>query len=63
MKLQMKIYIRLEGKAEGRAEGKAEGELEKSIQIARSLLEILDDRTISEKTGLPLKDISKLRLQ
>ena len=42
---------------------RAEGQLERSIQIARSLLDILDDRTISEKTGIPLEDVVKMRQQ
>ena len=50
-------------RAEGRAEGKVEGEREKSLQIAKSLLDILDDRIIAEKTGLSLEDVSRLRTQ
>lgn len=46
-----------------RAEGRVEGQREKSLEIARSLLDILDDQTISEKTGLSLEEVSKLRLQ
>lgn len=48
---------------EGKAEVWAEGQRKKSLQIARSLLDILDDSTISEKTGLTLEEVSRLRLQ
>ncbi|NLB41771.1 MAG: Rpn family recombination-promoting nuclease/putative transposase [Clostridiales bacterium] len=48
---------------EGRDEGIEEGERKKAMQIAESLLGILDDRTISEKTGLSLEDVGKLRIQ
>ncbi|NLC44974.1 MAG: hypothetical protein GX783_11945, partial [Clostridiales bacterium] len=54
---------RAEGRAEGREEGIEEGERKKAIQIAESLLGILDIRTISEKTGLPIEDVEKLRIQ
>ena len=51
------------GRAEGREEGREEGERKKAMQIAESLLGILDNRTISEKTGLSLEDVGKLRTQ
>ena len=54
---------RAEGISIGRSEGKAEGQLAKSVEIAKNLLDILDDQTISKKTGLPIEDVSKLRLQ
>jgi predicted transposase/invertase (TIGR01784 family) len=50
-------------RAEGISIGKAEGQLVKSVEIAKNLLDILDDQTISKKTGLPIEDVSKLRLQ
>jgi len=52
---------RLEGKEEGRAEGEAKGRLAEKLEIARSLLNLLDDETIAEKTGLSLNEIAKLR--
>ena len=51
------------GIAKGRAEGIAEGRAEGIAEIARSLLDILDDRTISEKTGLAIEEVARLRLQ
>ena len=50
------------GKAEGIAEGIANGELKNSIKIAKKLLNVFDDRTITEITGLPVEDVAKLRL-
>ena len=52
-----------EGIAEGRVEGISEGERKKALQIARSLLDVLDDKVISEKTGLPIEEVTKLRIQ
>ena len=54
---------RIEGIAEGRVEGISEGERKKALQIARSLLDVLDDKVISEKTGLPIEEVTKLRNQ
>ena len=44
-------------------EGKLEGKLEERVYIARNLIDILDDDTISRKTGLPMDEVKKLRLQ
>lgn len=48
------------GKLEGRAEGRAEGRKEQAIEIARSLLDLLDVETISQKTGLSVEEIEQL---
>jgi len=37
------------------------GELKAKIEIAKNLLDILDDETISLKTGLTIEEIKKLR--
>lgn len=74
---EMKNKSKAEGKAEGRAEGrvegrakgleegkikgKAEGRKEKGIEIAKNLLDILDDETIALKTGVDIEDVKKLR--
>ncbi len=42
-------------------EGQAEGRTEKATEIARQLLNILDDETISRTTGLSLEEIQNLR--
>ena len=41
--------------------GLKEGKLEEKRAIATSLLEILDDKTISERVGLSLQEVEKLR--
>jgi len=46
---------------EGKLEGKLEGEKLKALEIAKNLLDILDDETISKKTGLSIEEIKKLR--
>ena len=50
-----------EGRKEGRKEGIKEG-IEKGIkEVAIKLLDILDDKTISEKTGLAIEIVKKIR--
>ena len=58
---EMAIHDEITRTTGAREEGKAEGEREKAIQIARSLLGLLDVQTISDKTGLPLELIRKLK--
>jgi predicted transposase/invertase (TIGR01784 family) len=50
-----------EGRQQGLEEGRQEGMREKALEIAKQLLDILDDQTISEKTGLTSEDIQQLR--
>lgn len=47
------------GRQEGRQEGIEEGEKNKAIEIAKSLMDILDVETISLKTGLSIEEINK----
>jgi len=49
------------GREKGREEGREEGELKKALEIARQLLDVLDDETISRKTGLSLEQVQQLR--
>ncbi|MCI5219657.1 MAG: Rpn family recombination-promoting nuclease/putative transposase [Candidatus Electrothrix sp. LOE2] len=49
------------GVEQGRAEGRAEGEQQKALEIARNLIDVLDDQTIAEKTGLHVEDVARLR--
>lgn len=51
----------LKGEAIGMEKGKAEGEQQAKIQIAKNLLDILDNNTISLKTGLSINAIENLR--
>jgi predicted transposase/invertase (TIGR01784 family) len=50
-----------EGRQQGLDEGRQEGMREKALEIAKQLLDVLDDQTISEKTGLTSEDIQQLR--
>jgi predicted transposase/invertase (TIGR01784 family) len=50
-----------QGREEGREEGLALGMREKALEIARQLLNVLDNQTISQTTGLSAEDIQNLR--
>ena len=50
-----------QGGEEGREEGLALGMTEKALEIARQLLNVLDNQTISQTTGLSVEDIQNLR--
>jgi predicted transposase/invertase (TIGR01784 family) len=52
---------REQGIAEGREEGLALGMREKALEIGRQLLNVLDNQTISQTTGLSVEDIKNLR--
>lgn len=51
----------LKAQRQGYAEGRAEGQREKALDIARSLLDVLDVETISAKTGLSVDELRQLR--
>ena len=53
---------RTEGEAKGRAEGEARGEVKSQTIIARNLLDILDDETIAQKTGLSMDEVRKITM-
>jgi predicted transposase/invertase (TIGR01784 family) len=53
---------RQEGLEEGRQEGVEEGKLAAKLEIARNLLDVLDDGAISRVSGLSLDEIAELRL-
>ncbi len=66
--IKMPFVIELEsdpvytkGKEKGFKEGIEKGQMEEKIAIARSLLDILDDNTISQRVGLELEEVKKLR--
>jgi len=52
---------RMEGWQTGMSQGMAQGKRLMTFTIARQLLDILDDATISEKTGLSEAEVAKLR--
>ncbi len=47
--------------AEGEKRGIAKGAIQKTLELATALLDVLDDETISIKTGLSLKEVKQLR--
>ncbi|WP_346868480.1 Rpn family recombination-promoting nuclease/putative transposase [Clostridium sp. UBA1353] len=49
------------GIEEGIEKGIEKGEKNKAIEIAKNLLDILDDETISIKTGLTIEEVKRLR--
>jgi predicted transposase/invertase (TIGR01784 family) len=49
-----------QGLQQGLKEGLVEGEKRKAIDIARSLLDVLDVETIAQKTGLSLEEVRQL---
>lgn len=48
-------------KEEAKLEGKLEGKIAAKLELARELLDVLDDETIATKTKLPLEQVKKLR--
>jgi predicted transposase/invertase (TIGR01784 family) len=52
---------REEGREEGLVEGMQQGMREKALSIARQLLNVLDNQTISQTTGLSVEDVQNLR--
>ena len=52
---------RAEGRTEGLAEGEARGEKKGALKVALNLLDILDDATIAQKTGLTVEKVMELR--
>lgn len=49
------------GIKKGKEEGIKEGEKNKAIEIAKSLLDVLDVETIALKTGLSIDEINELK--
>jgi predicted transposase/invertase (TIGR01784 family) len=50
-----------DGYKEGKMEGIKEGRHQEKIEIAKNLLDLLDDKTISDKTGLSIDEVNDLR--
>ena len=51
-----------EGKREGKREGKIEGKIEEKVEIAKNLLDVLDDETIASATRLEVEEVRQMRL-
>ena len=56
-----KISALSNAEEKGREQGLEEGKLLERINIAKNLLDLLDNETISLKTGLSVEEIEKLR--
>ena len=59
--LRDKVSALNEAERKGIEKGIAEGEKNKAIEIAKSLLDVLDIETIALKTGLSIDEINKLK--
>ncbi|WP_243280465.1 hypothetical protein [Clostridium sp. 1001271B_151109_B4] len=57
----MKIYYERERSLHERANMISSAEQRKAIEIAKNLLDVLDDETIAAKTGLNIEEIKSLR--
>jgi len=51
----------MKGREEGLKEGLEKGKKETQIEIVKNLLDVLDNETISIKTGLSIDEIQNLR--
>ena len=60
-KVEVEFMTLLERDREKIEEGRKEGKLEEKLEIARNLLDVLDDETIAKKTGLSIEEVKKLR--
>ena len=49
------------GEQRGEKRGMEEGLRKKAIEIARNLLDVLDEETISQKTGLTVEEVRALK--
>ena len=59
--LKDKVSALNEAERKGVKKGIQKGEKNKAIEIAKNLLDILDDETIAVKTGLSIVEIKELR--
>lgn len=57
----LKMTVEQIRKMHYKKEGREEGEKKKAREIAKNLLDVLDNKTISEKTGLTEKEVEQLR--
>ena len=60
-KREMVIEDQRNAVRKGIEEGMEAGRLEKALEIAKQFLDVVDDQTLSQKTGLTLEDIQQLR--
>lgn len=50
-----------QGREQGKEEGRLAGREEEKLEIARNLIGLLDEKVISQKTGLPLEAVMELK--
>ena len=55
------FYDKISALSNAEKKGREEGKLLERINIAKNLLDVLDNETISLKTGLSVEEIEKLR--
>jgi predicted transposase/invertase (TIGR01784 family) len=55
------LKAKQDGLKEGQKKGRQEGEQAKALEIAQQLLDVLDEETISQKTGLTVAEVKALR--
>lgn len=60
-KLELKSWLANTLNEEIKEEAKLEGKLVAKLELAKELLDVLDDETIAVKTKLPLEKIKELR--
>ena len=58
---QAEIMDQLTREKSAEEKGREEGSSSKALEIARNLLEVLDDETISAKTGLTIEEVKMLK--
>ena len=56
-----KVYAQIHAEKRGEIRGEIRGKQIKALEIATSLLDILDDDTIALKTGLSFDEVVQLR--
>ena len=53
--------LKNEGRAEGIVEGRIEGIMQGKEAMVYNLLDLLDDETLSQASGLPIENVKKIR--
>ncbi|NFG27962.1 hypothetical protein FC777_12665 [Clostridium botulinum] len=59
----MRIYYERERSLHERANMISSAEERKAIEIAKNLLDVLDDKIIAAKTGLDIEEVKSLRVK
>jgi len=51
----------MKGQEKGKAEGNVEGNVEGKLEIVKRMLSIFEDEKIHEYTGVPIREIKRIR--